>query len=37
LCTSIREGRYAAPSTLFAQMLSRPQEDFKAFLKRTSR
>jgi NAD(P)H dehydrogenase (quinone) len=37
LCTSIREGRYAAPSTLFAQMPSRPQEDFEAFLKRTSR
>jgi nucleoside-diphosphate-sugar epimerase len=30
-------GRYAAPSTLIAQMLSHPQEDFEAFLKRTNR
>lgn len=34
LCASIREGRYAAPSTGFAKILSRPQEDFESFLRR---
>jgi NAD(P)H dehydrogenase (quinone) len=34
LCASIREGRYADPSTTFAKMLSRPQEDFESFLAR---
>lgn len=36
LCASIREGRYATPSTTFAKMLSRPQEDFESFLKRSA-
>lgn len=34
LCTSIRQGRYAAISTSFSTRLSRPQEDFETFLKR---
>lgn len=36
LCASIREGRYAAPSTRFAKILSRPQEDFESFLRRNA-
>ena len=35
LCASIREGRFAAASASFAQMLSRPPEDFESFLKRS--
>ncbi|MGE0007587.1 MAG: NAD(P)H-binding protein [Parvibaculaceae bacterium] len=34
LCASIREGRYAATSTEFAGIMSRPQEDFESFLRR---
>ena len=33
LCASIREGRYAAPSQHFANILSHPPEDFESFLK----